>query len=302
MNYRRVCDQFGIRLILHHMAFSFERKPYWRPHYEEEMETIRKNMLTDIGKINRFVRKIEYSDYIKGFLIEYRYIYIIEICSGENKLKCLVDQENKYIKIDETQDNERNRLKVENLVKAVDYAFGEYFCRDSYKHTINAQFVKELNRIIGHGLFDTAGNYRKKPAKPSGYEYYYMEPEKIEEHMNILFQETEEEVKHVQEFMDQIEVAVRLFSRFLGIHPFSNGNGRTARILLSSMLITYTFAPLSLFSSYFSYESNTEYLYCLEEAHAYTNSNLLHSLIIESLHRFCRTFLTALDVEEKDLL
>ena len=36
-------------------------------------------------------------------------------------------------------------------------------------------------------------------------------------------------------------------SEFLLIHPFYDGNGRTARILLSHIILSYTFVPLSLF-------------------------------------------------------
>ena len=46
----------------------------------------------------------------------------------------------------------------------------------------------------------------------------------------------------------QFLVGVLLFSEFLLIHPFADGNGRTARLLTNFILRGTTFVPLSLYN------------------------------------------------------
>lgn len=50
-------------------------------------------------------------------------------------------------------------------------------------------------------------------------------------------------------------------SEFLLIHPFYDGNGRTARILLSHIIRPHTVVPLSLYSSH---DPSSAYLKALE--------------------------------------
>lgn len=278
--------------------FTFEVKPYWRPYYSDGMDTLLREIPTLLERIKKFVDDKSNKKFLKGFIDEYRQIYIYEICSGENKI--IGTLINGRFELDEGTIKKRDLQKVTNLSEAIRYAFGEKFSSYSYKHHFTVKFAKELNRIIGNGLFGNAGNYRHKHAKPSGYDFFYLEPIYIEDNMNKLFENMSEETEKDLEWMEWIELAAKFFERFLLIHPFSNGNGRTARILLSVVLIKKTIVPVSLFSPSFKYTCNAEYLHCLEEAHAYGNKNLLNSLIIESIHRVCHMFINILDIESDD--
>jgi len=50
-----------------------------------------------------------------------------------------------------------------------------------------------------------------------------------------------------------ISLGTIFFSEFLLIHPFINGNGRTARLLLNFVMKDYSVVPFSLYSSRESY-------------------------------------------------
>lgn len=278
--------------------FVYEEKPYWRPSYAEEISVLLEEIPKNIARINEFVTDESYGEYVNGFLEEYRNIYLKEICSAENRIICdfedgvlqLRDVDNKRIESD------RHTLKIKNLLQALAYTFGDTFSVKSYNHEFTVGLAKKINEIIGKGLFDNCGEYREKSARLSGGSHFYVEPADIKDSMIELFEHTRAKIEQNLGSVDYIQLAAMFFEKFLKIHPFSNGNGRTARILLSALLIKRIYAPVSVFSYSFNYKSNNDYVDCLIEAHLHKNSNLLNALIIESIHRFCHIFLTALDV------
>ena len=83
---------------------------------------------------------------------------------------------------------------------------------------------------------------------------------------------------------------------FLTIHPFRNGNGRVARLLLSYLLSSVTIVPLSI---YFNAKNGREvYLECLRDERnksPATESNLA-SLILESAYKNLEEMCIYLDI------
>ncbi|GJQ69240.1 hypothetical protein Trydic_g6389 [Trypoxylus dichotomus] len=200
--------------------FIYEEKPHWRPFYAEEINVLLTEIPAYLDQVKRFVSNEFNKEFTQGFLEEYRNIYIAEICSGENRLICEIKEG-----LLQTQHlNYRNAMKIKNLSEAITYAFGEKFCAEDGTPSFTVEFAKELNKIIGKGLFDNAGNYRIKEAKLSRHNYFYVNPIYIEDRMNELFQDIIEKTKPDLDIIDYIELAAGFFEEFLRIHPFSNGN------------------------------------------------------------------------------
>ena len=107
-----------------------------------------------------------------------------------------------------------NRLSVEDLINAND--------------TINE------NVIIG-------GGYRVDPANISGSSSkVFPEPEEIEQFI-------EDYITRYNDYMDigfDMDDVAEMHLEFENIHPFSDGNGRTGRILIDSMLLGGNQAPI----------------------------------------------------------
>jgi Fic family protein len=113
--------------------------------------------------------------------------------------------------------------------------------------------------------------------------------------MDKLFRTVNEEMR--DESAKWYDVASRFFIRFLYIHPFPNGNGRTARILLSALLVKHAIIPVSLFNVLDDNgKSNHLYLSCIDEAHSFGNINLFNSFLIESVFNSLYRFVSSLDI------
>ena len=101
--------------------------------------------------------------------------------------------------------------------------------------------LKTIHRLF-YSLIDEAkaGQYRQEKVIISGSRYPVPPPEKIEPLMNEFFQwlSTQEKLLHPVEF------AAKAHKEFVFIHPFVDGNGRVARLLMNLCLLRqgYTMA------------------------------------------------------------
>jgi Fic family protein len=225
---------------------------------------------------------IEYSDYFKKK-------YIFEILVGENNIKESFSDYENYCK-----NNQSSRIKdkILNLKKAVDFIFPDILNHSA--EVFDENLAIKLNTFIKNNLFNSPGKYRNKHAKPSLMNYFYLEPAKIESELKKLFNLTRKLYKsHINDTEFLIKLGTQFFIHFLSIHPFENGNGRVARILLSYLLLKVTIVPLSIYN-----ENNSRevYLECLkdERLRSPSSESNLASLILESayfcLERVCNDF------------
>lgn len=151
------------------------------------------------------------------------------------------------------------------------------------------------------------GVYRTVHLKPAGEALTCMIPEKVQQSIDDLFLTIRTSLKKAYEAdgVDQLEqvvmIAAHFFGHFLYIHPFRNGNGRVARLLLSFIMSRYTVVPMSLYVSSNPTEARKIYHECLREGrmnHDYHDYALLATLILDSLHRSTREACSSLDLYE----
>jgi fido (protein-threonine AMPylation protein) len=124
------------------------------------------------------------------------------------------------------------------------------------RRPLSVALAKEIHREIGaHNLIRGAGELQKNEAYPAGdHGNLYLSPALIAKSLATLFRNTENNLatipclisdrEHVEKV---IKIGAAFFLRFLRIHPFSNGNGRTGRVLLSMLLSGFACVPISLF-------------------------------------------------------
>jgi Fic family protein/molecular chaperone DnaK (HSP70) len=94
-------------------------------------------------------------------------------------------------------------------------------------------FIRHLNSLLMHGLLDDAGKYRSGPVKISGTEFLPPSAVAVPDMMRQLATE----IKNAGGDRSAVELAATAHTKFVWIHPFSDGNGRTARLLLNSILL-----------------------------------------------------------------
>lgn len=121
-------------------------------------------------------------------------------------------------------------------------------------------FLRELHEIILHEPYDRPavtpdgkattkrieiGQYKRSPnhvKTATGEIFYFASPEETPAKMNDLMDwfvnETSKEIEH------PLIIAAEFHYRFIRIHPFDDGNGRMARILMNLILMKFGFPPV----------------------------------------------------------
>nr|WP_326116505.1 Fic family protein [Paenibacillus alginolyticus] len=100
--------------------------------------------------------------------------------------------------------------------------------------------IKSAHHIVLKNIDDeNAGRYRKTNVLISGSQHN-------PPHFTVVTEKMEKLVQWYHEQKDKlhpVELAAQLHFQIVCIHPFSDGNGRTARLLMSLILMKYGFPP-----------------------------------------------------------
>lgn len=104
---------------------------------------------------------------------------------------------------------------------------------------LTEESLMEINDIINENIL-FGGAYREDPAIVSGSTKVFPGPEEISSFLKQFIARYND---HVENGFTMQDVA-DLHLQFENIHPFSDGNGRTGRILINSMLIRGGQAPI----------------------------------------------------------
>lgn len=129
--------------------------------------------------------------------------------------------------------------EIQNIEIALDYI--EVKIREGYP--INESFVRELHSLVVSGLSpdregdNTPGTYRTRSVAIKGSNHLPPESALVPVYMQELFDFLSAE--HLPQF-DLLKVAIA-HHRFVWIHPFANGNGRTVRLFTYALLLRYGF-------------------------------------------------------------
>lgn len=141
---------------------------------------------------------------------------------------------------DGEQDGTPSIMEIQNLEEAMDFIEANIATAP-----IDRAFVSELHRMIvkdlpvtKNGEGDrTPGEYRSGPIKINKSSHVPPEHLRVGEYMEELF--TFINTQHPAKY-DLLKAAIA-HHRFLWIHPFSNGNGRTVRMFTYAMLVKLGF-------------------------------------------------------------
>ena len=166
----------------------------------------------------------------------------------------------------------RDHLDIEghdSAVKAIESAIND-------DHELNEVFIRNLHRILLKEPYETdaatpdgrlvgrtisIGDYKTMPNNvktSTGETIFFTPPEQVKPSMSDLidwYRSKEHEGEH------PIIIAATFHYRFVRIHPFDDGNGRMARLLLNMILIKHGYTVATI-----RQENRGEYLNELEKA------------------------------------
>jgi Fic family protein len=119
--------------------------------------------------------------------------------------------------------------------------------------------IKKLHCLFYQNIDEvSAGNYRKQRVFISGSNYPMPEPENVPE----LMAECIVQMNQMKSTLHPVEFAAKFHKEFVYIHPFIDGNGRVARLLMNLVLLQSGY-PIAIIPPIL----RSEYIASLEKAH-----------------------------------
>ncbi len=144
----------------------------------------------------------------------------------------------------------REHLEAINTAKAFDWAYK--MAKPGF--VMNHVALQELHEIVMRGISEWAGRYRTQNVRIGGSDHSPPQPAKIIGLLDGLFAELGGRA-------DPLIKSIYLHHRLVFVHPFLDGNGRTARLAANLLLIGHGYPAIVLRAS-----DRMRYYECLQDA------------------------------------
>ncbi len=160
------------------------------------------------------------------------------------------------------------QLEVKNHQTSLQYLFQHL----SSNGKIDEDLILKLHSILMNGIIFNAGIYRSHGVRIVGSNVPTANYLKVP----ILMKNIIKDIN--KKYNDSINHVSRIHAEFERIHPFSDGNGRVGRMLLTAMLLKNNFAPAVILQ-----EEKRIYYICLRKAQLQDDFSLLEEFIVEAI-------------------
>ncbi len=176
-------------------------------------------------------------------------------------------------------------LEAVNHVEALAFILSLARNRDT---AISEADILDIHRLILSKIDDAnAGRYRSVAFRIAGAAVVLPNPVKISSLMNEFAQWLQTAQGH------PAEVAAQAHYRLVSIHPFADGNGRTARLLMNLILVRGGYPPAIIRK-----EDRRKYINALEKAQMGGSLDDFLALIYQSVERSLDIYLEALEPKD----
>lgn len=172
----------------------------------------------------------------------------------------------------------KDHLEAINHVHALEYV-KELACEDVFTEGV----LLDIHRFILQGIDnENAGKYRTVPVLISGSKHIPPQPYLVAKQMEDYFIWYGEN----KAALHPVQLAAEMHERLVTIHPFIDGNGRTARLVMNLLLLQAGY-PIVMLKG--DADSRLQYYNALEQAQVENDKQVFISLIadkeLESLNR-----------------
>ena len=179
--------------------------------------------------------------------------------------------------------------------EAINHREAIYFVEELVKKNepLSEWQIKSIHQLILQNIDDkNAGVYRKSNVIISGTDHTPPDALHVADEMAKFI----EWYKNLGLSIHPVERAARVHSDFVKIHPFSDGNGRTARLLMNLELMKAGFPPVVL-----PVEKRLEYYTALDTAHTKGDYQQFLSLITAVIEAGFNPYWYALGVKNDEV-
>ena len=182
---------------------------------------------------------------------------------------------------------------LKNYIEAVNHA--KAFCKIleiiENNTKIDEKTILDIHRTILIGLDDTnAGFYRNCRVRILGSNTILPNPLKVPELMEDFY-------KWLYDNLDDEPItAIMAHLKFVSIHPFTDGNGRTARLLMNALLLKYGYAPIIVRPT-----DRKKYLSAIENYQTNYNEETYIKLMLRILNRSMKIAINMFEIQTTEL-
>ena len=220
--------------------------------------------------------KTQLASYSKIELANFTKKFDVDFCYNTNSIEgsTITHEEVGFI-AEHKQSIEGRSLKeiheTENMLEALEFS-------RKYKSKINEKLIKKFHSIVQKNIeVETLGQYKRVPNYIIGVDYWPTHPALVNERMRGLvnwyaFNKTK---------FHPLELASIFHLKFVMIHPFTDGNGRVARLLFNIILKLHKYHPVI-----FSVNNKRDYYSVIKNAEQGTYKPFLKYII----KQFVRTY------------
>ncbi|MDH5723491.1 MAG: Fic family protein [Alphaproteobacteria bacterium] len=149
--------------------------------------------------------------------------------------------------------------------------------------------ILTIHNTILRGIDDeNAGHYRSIPVRIFGSQIILPNPARVPDHMEEFIANLTTETG-----IHPVELAAKAHYQLVTIHPFVDGNGRTARLLMNLILMQHGYPPALIRK-----RDRMKYISSLEKAQLGGSSDDYHKVIYDAANRSLDIYLNALTGKE----
>lgn len=181
---------------------------------------------------------------------------------------------------------------INDYLEAINHAKAFEFIKTSAQNNIkiDENYILQIHKIILSGIDDTnAGFYRSVRVRISGSQTILPNPLKVP----YLMKDFSDWL--VKKEDDMLIKAIEAHYRLVTIHPFVDGNGRTARLLLNSILLENGYMPIIIRTI-----DRRRYLSALETYQTKENSEPYYKFMLSAMNRSLKMMIDLLDVNKQE--
>lgn len=165
----------------------------------------------------------------------------------------------------------QEHLEAINHAEAISFVNGMV----NGSEVLNKRNLLDIHRLVLKGIDnDNAGFYRKVPVRISGSDVTLPQPYQLDRMMEDYFSF----YLYNHKKLHPIILAAEMHERLVSIHPFIDGNGRTARLIMNFILISHGYTRANIKGSS---ESRSKYYYALDAVQTDGNTEPFYAIVVD---------------------
>jgi Fic family protein len=177
----------------------------------------------------------------------------------------------------------KDHLEAKNHFEAIQYLYE--LIEEGKRHSISEHLIRSLQSLVIKDIESDGGSYRKGNVVITGSSHRPPEAYDVPKLMRDLI----EWIKKSQKTLHPIRLAALAHHRLVYIHPFDDGNGRTARLFMNLLLMQNGYPLVVILKN-----DRKKYYQALEKADR-GKTDEIEKLIAQAVERSMNTYLKAID-------